>query len=453
MSGHEFEKQVRQELNDLKLTPTSKVWENIEENLRERRRRPAVIYWLPLLLIGLGAAGYLFFRSTVDNVVATVTKVEQTSTASQDNKYAPQVNAPQTSSPQVKKDIPSVDLLEGEKKKPNNSLVTRQVISIKGAQENMINGQQAKAPQASSPQGKKDLGSAGVLQDEEKTPENSLNETQENALTTPQTKAPQAKAQQENKITTPVASPPKKLKNKFKHWSYGISASSGLSAVNEGKLLGFNNAQVEDVSIVAAFAPSPTYKPSTISPGFTYSAGMFAKTNLSKKFSLSLGLNYLQLNTRNKVGYQMTGRAIVNNGNSGYLSISNYFTIDRDNTKEYRNRYHFIEFPIELHTSINHSKKLPINITTGVAVSRLIKSNSLHFDGTTGVYYQNDKLLNRTQFAARAGLTFGVLNKTKRPLWIGPSMNYNISKILKKDVSTRKNFMSFGIDAKMFIKR
>ena len=57
MSGHEFEKQVRQKLNDLKMTPTAEAWENIEEKLRERKRRPVAIFWLPL------AHDYLALRS------------------------------------------------------------------------------------------------------------------------------------------------------------------------------------------------------------------------------------------------------------------------------------------------------------------------------------------------------------------------------------------------------
>ena len=63
MSGHEFEKQVRQKLNDLKMTPSTESWENIEERLRESKRRPVIFYWLPLLLIGLAAGGYLLFNN------------------------------------------------------------------------------------------------------------------------------------------------------------------------------------------------------------------------------------------------------------------------------------------------------------------------------------------------------------------------------------------------------
>ena len=82
----------------------------------------------------------------------------------------------------------------------------------------------------------------------------------------------------------------------------------------------------------------------------------------------------------------------------------------------------------------------------------MLNSNSLHFDGTTGVYYKNDELLNKTQVAFKAGLTIELLNKTKRPIWLGPSARYNVTKILQEDVAAKKNFMLLGIDVKMFIK-
>jgi hypothetical protein len=241
-------------------------------------------------------------------------------------------------------------------------------------------------------------------------------------------------------------------KVKINRWSYGVSASGGISAVNEGKLIAFNNATVEDVSTVAPFAPQQPYTPSSISPGITYSLGAFVQRALTNKWSLSVGLNYLQLNTHNKVGNEINSRAIVNNGNRGFYFVQSYFTIDQDNTREYRNRYHFVEMPVELHLNINNSKKLPMYVNTGISVSRLIRSNSLHFDGTTGVYYRNDKLINRTQVATSAGFAVGLLNRTTRPIQVGPTVRYNVTKILQKDVSARTNFMSFGIDARMFIK-
>jgi hypothetical protein len=247
---------------------------------------------------------------------------------------------------------------------------------------------------------------------------------------------------------------PKTKKPADKKWSFAVTASAGVATVVEGNMLNFDKSMVEDVSFTPNFAPTPApaYTPSSISPDFTYSAGLAAKYKLSKRFSLSAGVNYTQMNTRSKVGQQVNSSQVVNNGTRGYLYVASYYLVDYEHKSEYRNRYHFLEFPVSLHTRINRSEKLPVYWNAGVIVSRLLRSNSLHFDGTTGVYYKNDRLLNQTQAAVSTGFSFAVFNKRPTPVWIGPSLRYNISPILQKDLSANKHFATLGLDIKIFLK-
>jgi hypothetical protein len=463
MSGHEFEKQVRQKLNDLKMTPSTEAWENIENSLRERKRRPAAFYWVPLLLIGLTAGGYLFLnndhkivlsdRNSTHNVNVQPKESDEKAAggdladASQEKPAPPQENS--TSGGKILSEKKN-NFSEGE----NNPDVSGGVIAVAPQEKTRVAapGKSGSAESIASEK-KNDLSggenksdaSGGVLADapREKTAYGkNISLKISNYPVGTITPSPL------NFIQTPKKSPSKKS-NK---WSYGLSAFGGISAVNEGHLLNFNNAQVEDVSRVPAFAPRPSYTPSSISPGVTYSGGLFVKRELNRKFSLSLGINYLQLNTRSKVGDREIGNQIVNAGVGGFQAVTSYFRVERDKLSEYHNRYHFIEVPVELHTKLNRSQKTHFVLTTGMAVSQLLRSTSLHFDGTTGVYYRNDELLNQVQVAAKTGVSIGILNKTKRPLWVGPAAKYNISRILEKGVSSKTNFMSIGVDVKMFIK-
>ncbi len=69
------------------------------------------------------------------------------------------------------------------------------------------------------------------------------------------------------------------------------------------------------------------------------------------------------------------------------------------------------------------------------------------------VYYSNDELLKKMQTAVSTGFSFALFNKTSRPLWIGPTVRYNISPALKKETSpTNKHFMGLGLDVKWFLK-
>src|SRR5690606_28346006 len=112
---------------------------------------------------------------------------------------------------------------------------------------------------------------------------------------------------------------------------------------------------VEDVSYVPLLAAPgvaavPSFKPSTISPGLSFSGGFFVERELSDRLSISAGVNYLQLNTRTKVGEQVYGSQVVNNGQRGFLTVVNFYTVDVDpRATEYKNKYHFIEIPVQLH--------------------------------------------------------------------------------------------------------
>lgn len=482
MSDHEFEKQVRQKLNDLKMTPSAGSWEGIEDKLRERKRRPVAFYWVPLLLLGLAAGGYVYFnneqktvlsdRNSTNNV-KDQTKVNDGVASEQNNDRSEILTSDGENDENTRLVTPGSEDASGNVLKDASGNVLKDASGkvlkdasgnrLKNAQQKNINPSTGASTENKTQNPVEESNSLSIAPGKVTHDISLKNSPKERLQNNPQGRKPSLKISDfpigtVNSASLSSFKKPAQLANKksqvnkINKWSYGISAFAGVTAVNEGHILNFNNAQVEDVSAVPDFAPRQPYKPSSISPGFSFSAGAFVKRELSTRFSLSLGINYLQLNTRNKVGSEVNGSQIVNNGARGYMMVANYFTVEQDKPSDYRNRYHFIELPVELHTKLNKSKKLPIHLNTGIAVSQLIKSNSLHFDGTTGIYYRNDKLLNQTQVAARTGISVGVLNKTTRPLWIGPSAKYNISTILQKDVAARKNFMSFGIDVKMFIR-
>src|SRR5688500_19201674 len=58
-----FEKEVRQKMEELSLQPSAPVWEGVQAAIRPRRDRRRVVLWLlPLLLLG-GGISYLFFEN------------------------------------------------------------------------------------------------------------------------------------------------------------------------------------------------------------------------------------------------------------------------------------------------------------------------------------------------------------------------------------------------------
>jgi hypothetical protein len=420
MSDHEFEKQVRQKLDDLRLMPSANAWENIEEGLRERKRRALPFFWLPLLMIGLAAGGYW-----IVNRQSSIVNKEKAEGRGQK------------------------ELVRGERPEVREESKGQRANGKEEGKGQRANGkEEGKGQRANGNEIVKSETSLTSLNYYSRFP---------NITSSGLIKPLSFDLPVDHKLqTTPLITKIKDPVSKIKKWSFGVSAFAGLSTVNKGNFLNFSEPQVEDVTLRAAFAAqafAPSYTPSSIYPSVSYSIGVTAKRNLSKRFSLSTGINYLQMNTHNKVGKPVYGNNLGPGvTNSIYPFVFNYFTIEPERPKDYNNRYHFIEVPVTLHTKLNHSQKLPVYWNAGVAVSQLIASHSLHFDESRGIYYKNNNLLNQTQLALTTGFSFSIFNKKRYPLLIGPSAKYNLSNILKKDMSSHNNFMSLGLDFKIFLK-
>ena len=251
-----------------------------------------------------------------------------------------------------------------------------------------------------------------------------------------------------------------KNKRPGKDWEYGITGGIGMSYINDGNGLSFTKAMVEDVSMASntttnsLLIPGPTlalYAASTIKPALSYSLGVAVKKALSKRIALSAGLSYVQYNARTEVGNKVDASQVVNNGPTGYLRVETYYL--NAQAHDYNNRYHFIYLPVGAHLKLNNGEKFPVYLNAGMAVSRLISSNSLHFDGTTGVYYRNNDLINKTQADISSGISVVLFNRHSTPLWVGPAFRYNLSSLLQKDVSGTKRLIYAGLDLKMFLKK
>jgi hypothetical protein len=534
MSDHEFEKQVRQKLDDLRLKPSVESWGKIEDRIRKVGRRPAAIYWMPLLLLMLGGGGYFYFNSfsvrgkrgselsfsqknressfeNFKNKKSSGNKNENSLSQKENSRISSSKNKSENS-PDQKKST-NISLSDNQKnntgiafseKKNENSLIQKKSTASASSQNKNENSlTQKKSTNISLSDNQKN--NTGIAFSENKNTK-SLNQKENSHISSSKNKIKNSLVKentvfsQSDNIKKPTLSPNTTLntknlpyysklqqasgnslkkplskdlfnidnqpdfsptinlkpKNLSKKWAVGIRASAGVSAVNEGKFIDINRATVEDVAYRASFAPigyrpPPQYTPSRLTPGFSFSAGVTFQRQLSRKISLNTGLNYLQLNTKNKVGVKVYGNQVVNNGTRGYLNVYNYYMLDENGPSDYMNRYHYLELPVSVSIGLNNSRKLPIFFDAGFAYSRLLGSNSLHFDGTTGVYYKNDRLLNDNQFAFTTGFVFKVFNRTKYPLLIGPSARYNVTRMLQKDVPGNKTFMTLGMDMKVFI--
>jgi hypothetical protein len=256
-------------------------------------------------------------------------------------------------------------------------------------------------------------------------------------------------------------------------WQWGVQTEAGFTGVTQNGLLGglfsflnnssevnkvadvanapFQNTVGNGAAVYAPQFPRPINGPSEITMGPSISIGGFVQRTLSRRFTLSVGVQYAYLSTRTIVGSKVNTSRAVNQANYSARLVDSYY--DANNTEDYTNRYHFIEIPVLLHTKLNKSMRSPITWDLGLSVARMVGTTALHYDGLGGVYYKDNSLFNKTQWVAATGFNIGLFQQSKHPLAIGPSVRYNMTNMLKKEYNVSQHLWSVGLKATVLLKK
>ncbi len=80
---NKFEKQVQEKLQELHLSPSASVWDNVEAQLPSRsRRHRLIVFYASLIIAGLGITGYLFVypKMSVNKEITSTQSVQSATT-------------------------------------------------------------------------------------------------------------------------------------------------------------------------------------------------------------------------------------------------------------------------------------------------------------------------------------------------------------------------------------
>jgi hypothetical protein len=277
-------------------------------------------------------------------------------------------------------------------------------------------------------------------------------------------------------------------------WHWGVKADAGYSRISVSKLfqlkglLGTDKSYAEDLAARSYSSPAagnsqflnvqasttPVKVASAIQPDFSASVGVFIQRTLSPRLKVSVGVEYSYMSVNTRVGKSFDSSIAVNIGTNSLKVVNKFYDspgyIDTVRgtyasfqgqgsgrvyySRKHRYRFHYIEIPLLLNWQINQGKRLPpIAFEGGVSIGRLFSADALHYEGVKGVYYEESSLFNKTQFNFVTGLSVGLLQKSKHPIWIGPDLRYSLNGLVKKEVSTGQYMWSTGISFKMLLGR
>jgi hypothetical protein len=467
-----FEKKVQEKLDELRLTPSAPVWENIKGQIRPEEKRRRGVFRLFFISALLMTSGWWFFTQQttekpgrlahIENDAAALTPQKQQGAESQDMKGATSPGLQQKGVHNEKRT---------EESKPVVSLPLQKQIVLKKAsvperrdlvyrhsrQNDLGRIDVAKKSNSSfgksSEPGRETNNAAGKVS---QSSNEAMTPTENPTPTKPQA-TPDADSIAQNKTALPQKEIPphavdgskRKLAAVQKKHLNQILFSAGWSSVlspasSSPSSFGQNNSTGGWVGN----GSNRSYWPAEVTRGFSFALGYARGKELSNRLTLSLGLQYAYYSTRQKVGSFKTVDTTVLLQDKA-LDISGYYSIAFPGnasgnvvTRNYTNHYHVMEFPVSVQYRL--LRKLPIQLSAGLSYGRLLGTNALTFDAASGVYYRSSQARKKNYLNSFVALQYALLNKQEWKLSAGPMLQYN-AVTLQKAASQKQRLLFAGI--------
>lgn len=443
----EFEKQVQERLDELKLNPTPPVWQNIKKEISDKRDRRRVVLWIPLFVLITAATWWLLLDNEKDPA-----GVPQSLAPAQHNQPASAQKRTADDGSDQSQDFKATNSNPTEKKNSSaDVVVTKQRLNFPRAataqrqqtipgktggavdQSNLILDQQSGAtPSTQQNSGDDIISKTAETQKEEAKP------------IEPVERKTDASVSDSIAITDSVVQPV--VKSPAKKWRIGVVGGVGTS----GMVKAFANLD----KAAPAYQNSPPgtgsggnaliMPPSDETSGTSLLAGMTIKRQLSKKVDFVTGIQYQLYSTRVATG-QLVRRDTVFNNNNSFTRVDQFFQSAASSQMVNRsNRYHFLSIPATFRFSMTNTS--PLFLQTGVLMQQLVSTNALVYDRNTGFYYSDKSMFRKTQVSWLGGVGASVSKHVN----IAADLQYSLRSILQNNRD--KHLFSAGIKAEIFLK-
>lgn len=496
MPESEFDKQVQQEMEGLRLRPSAAVWENVEKELRrKKRRRYIVFFWL---LAGLGLLGYSGYFLTQKGKPTLAESSGTPADHSGKNKAVQQpvqsVTAPSTSTPSTSTIDPTDNTNPVDQNiqlKENTTITAAQPATAAPANSEGLNSNKTirKRKAGSGDQlsaGKDHLTGAGKrkndrtelpvaesrIKKETNTPEVKETEnktTDITAQTPPVTSQDSVKAKADSAV---AAAPPAETKapvvkkqssSKIK-WSIDLGVG-GSGPISSPFLIGdpdkSNRVSYDQNGMYSPSPGSPLVTPpinyggpvyyprSDIKPGPAFRIGILGEWAISKRSSIVSGLQYQYQSNNIRTGYYMDTSLVFNNNAAQQVSVRSLYQGMQQKT--FTNRFHYLQIPVTFQWQVNKGKKMPILLNAGLSAGYLLTTNALVYDSLQGgIYYHDKHAFNRFMFSFNTGLAFRFGNNKPIQWSIGPEVSMGLRSQVKEGYDKKQYPLYLGIQARLY---
>jgi hypothetical protein len=509
MQQSEFEKRVREKMDELNFTPSPPVWPHIEKQIRQKKDRRRLLAWIFLLALALGGGTWWMLETMTDKgQPVTEGKIREKVEGSEvkgDKVEGDKVKGDKVKGNEVEggeiegrtENIVTTDVEEKNTVVKENEVKSRTTTE----KEKVTRGRyedgsetMAKVPAAKNrktvtrdtePQGeaalntgrkntkpatekiKQDKPAADtqsvVMTPPAELPAKPLEEENKKEETTKETETGTAKetataketqketTTQEPSADTAVAVQSSNRQQKTSKWTKGISVTVGVSGMGEGLQLFPRGLTMDNLYNSpstgggSGVAPLP---PSRVGNGFSFGAGYTIKRNTGKRLSYSTGLRYNYYSTSIAIGTRHLGDTSIPRNTWGYVTVGVFYSNALASASFDARRIYRNQYHF-VSVPFDLEMKLgdiPLYATTGLSLQYMVATNALVYSPRSYVYYKDKEALNRLQLFGNIGLHYTFFQKKKTPVQVGPQLGYGLGRLEKQN---RSNLFTAGITARM----
>jgi hypothetical protein len=441
-----FEKQVKEKMDELTFVPTAPVWEEIQKQIRAKKKRRRFLLWLPLLVLVTGTGTWLLRNGQVNKVEHTTVDIKKHQMKEVDR-------SPVT----VKEVIREKEEVQGPGRSADAGIAlnnkSHKLTDKKASHfdyskvgngynrsnrvilENKLHAQHAdnllKAGQ-------------GIDQNERENKKLAVSYLPGHLLDPPlfTLLGDSIKARKIVRDTTFIDSSlvtSKELKKS--HWQTGITASAGYSGISKSFDV-FPASLQADAGAINGNYNGYRYVSSPVNKNIAFSIGVETKKQLSSRIFFAIGIAYSYYSTSIKVGPEKLQDTVLGSNKS----VNRFYLGYGSNLHNYSNQYHYISLPLSMAWKV--SPNIPVYLEGSFSVNQMIHTNALVFDRRTGIYYTDHSVYNKTQLMTGLGISYGLLGSS---FFIGPQAQFGLLRMEKNGSSN--HLVYAGLQAHYFFKK
>ena len=488
MQNDKFERQVQQKMDELKLMPSTSVWNKVEAALPKERKRRWVLFFLLFAAVSTTALLWLNKNNAPDkntsqlaqqknnepvntpinndnaqlqlneikNNTGSSTTEPATNTTSNTATPVTTINTSKTNTPAVAKvndNTIAVNKTGDNKTAPVKNTAEDAVPANTNNEKNYI-ATYLKQPTVleTVAKMKTTVQSPGVDEDEKintlkkndskeknKTDitvtgpvANSLLNTSKEKINIPEekTKAKElviAKNKADSAKNEAVAKAENKKKKQL--WQYSLQFGFGIPYTKNG---------INDIAFTTNTSPlrqAPTVnniiynQPAKPSPGMVFQTGITIEKNIVGRLDIKTGLSYTYLSNHIRIGNKID--SLSGNGLSTYSNDNAIIPINNGPVNLYNNHFHFIQLPLALQYAVVKKEQFALFLEGGASLDYMANSNALLFDGATNTYSTSKNIFNRMLYTGLGGIGAKLAQQTRIPVTIGYQFSYGLKPFFK----------------------